>query len=193
MGEDLRRRHQRIRHRITGTAECLEEWRHQDTRSWRVQPRSCTADGSDASHAAHEARGDGIGKREKVAWVARDWRDKGRGLLDVAQETYKFTACTTIESNEVNPPVSCVHLSPRDSAVALSSCLSSFDICRVLHCVCVCVAIALHLRYSLRTCKGFISLLGIFNYTFSLFSLSSYFLLHLCLSVTHKVFRPLLF
>ena len=34
--------------------------------------QECTADGSDASHAAHEARGDGIGKREKVAWVARD-------------------------------------------------------------------------------------------------------------------------
>ena len=34
--------------------------------------KSCTAAGSEASHAAHEARGDGIGKREKVAWVARD-------------------------------------------------------------------------------------------------------------------------
>ena len=67
--------------------------------------KSCTAAGSEASHAAHEARGDGIGKREKVAWVARDRQDKGRGLLDVVQEMYKLTACTTIESNEVNPPV----------------------------------------------------------------------------------------
>ena len=67
--------------------------------------KSCTAAGSEASHAAHEAMGDGIGKREKVAWVARDWRDKGRGLLDVARETYKLTDCTTIENNEVNPPV----------------------------------------------------------------------------------------
>ena len=45
---------------------------------------SCTAARSEASHAAHEARGDGIGKREKVAWVARDRQDKGQGLLDVA-------------------------------------------------------------------------------------------------------------
>ena len=59
--------------------------------------KSCTAAGYDALHAAHEVRGDGIGKREKVAWVARDRRDKGRGLLDVAQEMYKLTACTTIE------------------------------------------------------------------------------------------------
>ena len=34
--------------------------------------KSCTAAGYDALHAAHEVRGDGIGKREKVAWVARD-------------------------------------------------------------------------------------------------------------------------
>ena len=34
--------------------------------------KSYTAAGSEASHAAHEAKGDGIGKREKVAWVARD-------------------------------------------------------------------------------------------------------------------------
>ena len=34
--------------------------------------KSCTAAGSEASHAAHEAKGDEIGKREKVAWVARD-------------------------------------------------------------------------------------------------------------------------
>ena len=34
--------------------------------------KSCTAAGSEASHVAHEAKGDGIGKREKVAWVARD-------------------------------------------------------------------------------------------------------------------------
>ena len=37
-----------------------------------VSSQECTADGSDTSHAAHKARGDGIGKREKVAWVARD-------------------------------------------------------------------------------------------------------------------------
>ena len=37
--------------------------------------KSCTAAGSDASHVAHEVRGDGIGKREKVAWVARDRQD----------------------------------------------------------------------------------------------------------------------
>ena len=67
------------------------------TRGADASSQECTADGSDASHAAHEARGDGIGKREKVAWVARDRRDKGRGLLDVAQEMYKLTACTTIE------------------------------------------------------------------------------------------------
>ena len=117
---------------------------------WMMSPRhkelthpakSCTADGSDASHAANEARGDGIGKREKVAWVARDRRDKGQGLLDVAREMYKLTACTTIEIQQSLPPSSCVHLSPRDSAVALSSCLSSFDICHVLHCVCVCVVV----------------------------------------------------
>ena len=88
--------------------------------------KNCTAAESEASHAAHEARGDGIGKRGKVAWLARDRQDKGQGLLDVVQEMYKLTACTTIECNEVNPPVSCVHLSPRDSAVALSSCLSFF-------------------------------------------------------------------
>ena len=71
-----------------------------------TQPaKSRTAAGSEASHAAHKAKGDGIGKREKVAWVARDGRDKGRGLLDVAQKMYKLTACTTIESNKVNPPV----------------------------------------------------------------------------------------
>ena len=46
--------------------------------------KSCTAAGSEALHAAHEVRGDGIGKREKVAWVVRDRQDKGRGLLDVA-------------------------------------------------------------------------------------------------------------
>ena len=34
--------------------------------------KSCTAAGPEASHVAHEARGDGIGKREKVVWVARD-------------------------------------------------------------------------------------------------------------------------
>ena len=34
--------------------------------------KSCTAAGSEASHAAHEAKGDGIGKRGKVAWVARE-------------------------------------------------------------------------------------------------------------------------
>ena len=67
--------------------------------------KSCTAARSEASHVAHKARGDGIAKREKVAWVARDRQDKGRGLLDVAQEMYKLTACTTIECNEVNPPV----------------------------------------------------------------------------------------
>ena len=67
--------------------------------------KSCTAAGSDALHAAHEAGGDGIGKREKVAWVARDRQDKGRGLLYVVRETYKLAACTTIESNEVTPPV----------------------------------------------------------------------------------------
>ena len=67
--------------------------------------KSCTAAGPEASHVAHEARGDGIGKREKVAWVARDRRDKGQGLVDVAQEMYKLTARTTIESNKVNPPV----------------------------------------------------------------------------------------
>ena len=67
--------------------------------------KSCTAARSDALHAAHKAGGDGIGKREKVAWVARDQQDKGRGLLDVAREMYKLTACTTIESNKVNPPV----------------------------------------------------------------------------------------
>ena len=67
--------------------------------------KSCTADGSDTLHAAHKARGDGIGKREKVAWVARDRQDKGRGLLDVAREMYKLTACTMIENNKVNPPV----------------------------------------------------------------------------------------
>ena len=75
------------------------------TRGADASSQECTADGSDASHAAHEARGDGIGKREKVAWVARDRQDKGQGLLDVAREMYKLTACTTIESNEVNPPV----------------------------------------------------------------------------------------
>ena len=78
--------------------------------------KSCTADGSDASHAAHEARGDGIGKREKVAWVARDGRDKGRGLLDVAQKMYKLTACTTIEINEVTPQFLCSLKSKRLSS-----------------------------------------------------------------------------
>ena len=96
-GWSLMRMPQQIRLWITGSAKWLEEWCHQDTRSWRVQPRACTAARSKALHAAHKARGDGIGKREKVAWVVRDWRDKGRGLLDVAQETYKLTACTTIE------------------------------------------------------------------------------------------------
>ena len=67
--------------------------------------KSCTAAGSDASHVAHEARGDGIGRREKVAWVARDRQDKGRGLLDVAQEMYKLTACSTIENQQSYPPV----------------------------------------------------------------------------------------
>ena len=56
-------------------------------------------------HVAHEVRGDGIGKRGKVAWLARDRQDKGQGLLDVVQEMYKLTACTTTENNEVNPPV----------------------------------------------------------------------------------------
>ena len=42
------------------------------TRGADASSQECTADGSDALHAAHEARGDGIGKREKVAWVARD-------------------------------------------------------------------------------------------------------------------------
>ena len=65
--------------------------------------KSCTAAGSDASHVAHEARGDGIGKREKVAWVARDRRDKGQGLLDVTRERYKLTACTTIEKQRSYP------------------------------------------------------------------------------------------
>ena len=39
------------------------------------------------------------------AWETRDRRDKGQGLLDVVREMYNLTACTTIESNEVNPPV----------------------------------------------------------------------------------------
>ena len=69
--------------------------------------KSGTAAGTKALHAAHEARGDGIGKREKVAWVARDRRDKGRGLLDVARKMYKLTACTTIEINEVTPQFLC--------------------------------------------------------------------------------------
>ena len=43
-----------------------------ETRGADASSQECTADGSDASHAAHEARGDGIGRREKVAWVARD-------------------------------------------------------------------------------------------------------------------------
>ena len=42
------------------------------TQGTDVSSQECTADGSDASHAAHEARGDGIGRREKVAWVVRD-------------------------------------------------------------------------------------------------------------------------
>ena len=46
--------------------------------------KSCTAARPEASHVAHKARGDRIGKREKVAWVVRDRQDKGRGLLDVA-------------------------------------------------------------------------------------------------------------
>ena len=46
--------------------------------------KSCTAARSDASHVENEAGGDEIGKREKVAWVARDRQDKGQGLLDVA-------------------------------------------------------------------------------------------------------------
>ena len=38
--------------------------------------KSCTAARSDASHVENEAGGDEIGKREKVAWVARDRQDK---------------------------------------------------------------------------------------------------------------------
>ena len=71
-----------------------------ETRRADASSQECTADGSDASHAAHEARGDGIGRREKVAWVARDRRDKGQGLLDVAQEMYKLTACTSTKYNQ---------------------------------------------------------------------------------------------
>ena len=67
--------------------------------------KSCAAARSKALHAAHEARGDGIGKREKVVWVARDRQDKGRGLLDVAREMYKLTACSTIENQQSHPPV----------------------------------------------------------------------------------------
>ena len=67
--------------------------------------KSCTAAGSEALHAAHEVRGDRIGKREKVAWIVRDRQDKGRGLLDVVQETYKLTACSTIEKEQSYPPV----------------------------------------------------------------------------------------
>ena len=46
--------------------------------------KSCMAARSEALHVAHEAKSDRRGKREKVAWVARDRQDKGRGLLDVA-------------------------------------------------------------------------------------------------------------
>ena len=67
--------------------------------------KSCTAARSEALHVAHEVRGERIGNREKVAWVVRDRQDKGRGLLDVAQEMYKLTACSTIENQQSYPPV----------------------------------------------------------------------------------------
>ena len=78
--------------------------------------KNCTAAESEASHAAHEARGDGIGKRGKVAWLARDRQDKGQGLLDVVQEMYKLTACTTIEINKVTPQFLCSLKSKRLSS-----------------------------------------------------------------------------
>ena len=111
--------------------------------------KSCTADRSDASHAAHEARGDGIEKREKVAWVARDRRDKGQGLLDVAREMYKLTACTTIEINKVTPQFLCSLKSKRLSSgsefllefllIFVAFCVASASALR-LRCVCVIVA-----------------------------------------------------
>ena len=78
--------------------------------------KSCTAAGPEALHVAHEVKGDGIGKREKVAWVVRDRQDKGQGLLDVARKMYKLTACTTIESNEVTPQFLCSLKSKRLSS-----------------------------------------------------------------------------
>ena len=47
------------------------------TRELTCPAKSCTAAGHEALHVAHEARGDRIGKREKVVWVARDRQDKG--------------------------------------------------------------------------------------------------------------------
>ena len=109
--------------------------------------KSCTAAGSNALHAAHEVRGDGIGKREKVAWVARDWQDKGRGLLDVAQETYKLTACTTIKE-QWSYPQFLRSLKSKRLSIGSEFLLKFFLIFVVF---CVAFVFALHLHYSLRT------------------------------------------
>ena len=71
MGEDSRGRHHRSN---VGSRELPNDSTDDvtETRGADASSQECTADGSDASHAAHEARGDGIGRREKVAWVARD-------------------------------------------------------------------------------------------------------------------------
>ena len=71
MGEDSQGRHHGSN---VGSWELPNDLTDDVTKTQGADASSqeCTADGSDALHAAYEARGDGIGKREKVAWVARD-------------------------------------------------------------------------------------------------------------------------